>query len=138
MGITEQMNAIKKIEQEQTALIIDKTVGLERMTPPKLGWIKTLRMALSMSGAALARRMGLQRSAALYLEQAERDGNISLKKLEQVANAMDCELIYALVPKATAENSKPLINDILQKQAQKKHMKLLNVHQAKCRWNNKG
>ncbi len=120
MGITEQMNAIKKIEQEQNALIVDNVVKLERFIVPKLGWIKTLRTALSMSGASLARRLGLQRSSVAYLEQAESDGNITLKKLRQVANAMDCELIYAIVPKPTKDNPQPLIDDIIHKQARVK------------------
>jgi len=73
-----------------------------------------------MSGASLARRLGLQRSSVAYLEQAESDGNITLKKLKQVANAMDCEFIYAIVPKPTKDNPQPLIDDIIHKQARVK------------------
>ncbi|MCF6318704.1 MAG: mobile mystery protein A [Proteobacteria bacterium] len=112
------MNTFKKIEQEQNALIVDSAATLMRSTTPKLGWIKTLRMALSMSGASLARRMGIQRSSVASLEQAEYDGGITLRKLKQVADAMDCELIYYLVPKTTPSNSKPMIGDIMLKQAQ--------------------
>lgn len=120
MAITKQMNAFKKIEREQNALIVDEIATLERFCVPKLGWIKTLRMALSMSGASLARRMGLQRSSISSLEQAERDDGITLRKLKQVASAMDCEVIYAVVPKASVGNPKPLVDGIIYKQAQLK------------------
>jgi predicted DNA-binding mobile mystery protein A len=125
MGITEQMNTFKKIEQEQAALIVNKVAALKRFTPPKLGWIRTVRMALSMSGASLARRLGLQRSSLAYLQKAESDDSITLKKLKQVADAMNCELIYAIVPKATLNNPKPSMNDILQAQADKKALEIV-------------
>jgi predicted DNA-binding mobile mystery protein A len=112
------MDALKIIEQEQNALTVDSVATLMRSTTPKLGWIKTIRIALSMSGASLARRMGLQRSSVANLEKAEYDGGITLRKLQEVAGAMDCELIYYLVPKPTVDNPKPLINDIIRKQAQ--------------------
>lgn len=114
------MNNFKKIEQEQNTLIVDNVTKLTRFSVPKLGWIKTLRKAFSMSGATLARRMGLQRSSLAYLEQSERQGSITLKKLQDVASAMDCELIYALVPMATADNPSPTIDDIIHKQSEAK------------------
>ena len=120
------MNTLRKIEREQNAIIVDKLTTIKRFSVPKLGWIKTLRTALSMSGASLARRLGLHRSIVSYLERAEHEGSITLKKLQQVAQAMDCELIYALVPKATAGHSKPLVADILQKQAHLKASKIVN------------
>ena len=111
------MNTLKKIEIEQNALIVDNVARLKRFSMPKIGWIKTLRKALSMSGASLARRLGLHRSIAHYLEQAEHNGSITIKKLQEVAQAMDCELIYAMVPKSTVNKSNPLIDNIIHKQA---------------------
>jgi len=120
------MNDLKKIEKEQNAFIVDKLATIKRFSMPKLGWIKTLRTALSMNGASLARRLGLHRSIVSYLERAEQDGSITLKKLQQVAQAMECELIYALVPKSTMNNPRPLIRDVLQKQAHHKASKIVN------------
>ena len=114
------MSAFKKIEQEQNTLIVDNVAKLSRFKIPKLGWIKTLRKAFSMSGATLARRMGLQRSSLAYLEQSEKQGSITIKKLREVASAMDCELIYAIVPMATADNPNPTIEDIIHNQSESK------------------
>lgn len=33
------------------------------------------------------------------MEQSEREGSISLNTLRKMANSMDCELVYAIVPK---------------------------------------
>ena len=120
------MSALKKIEIEQNTLIANNVAKIKRFNVPKIGWIKTLRIALSMSGASLARRLGMHRSITSYLERAEHDGSITIKKLQEVAQAMDCELIYAIVPKSTVNNSNPLINDVINKQAQIKANKIVN------------
>lgn len=114
------MNPFRKIEIEQNASIVDEVSVSKRFSIPKTGWIKTVRTALSMSGAALARRLGSHRSLVSYLERAENDGSITIKKLKDAAEAMNCELIYAIIPKETVENSRPKIEDIIRKQAMEK------------------
>ena len=52
------MRLLKTIEQEQNAALLDKAVLLKRIEQPKQGWIKTVRIALSMSGAVLSQRLG--------------------------------------------------------------------------------
>lgn len=66
--------------------------------PPK-GWIKALREGLGMPASYLARVMGVEQSTIKRYEEAEASGVISLKTLQKVANALGCELKYALVPK---------------------------------------
>src|ERR1700690_4162888 len=74
----------------------------KRYTPPVRGWIKALREALGMSTAQLARRLGIRQPSLVALEQSEAKGTIELATLRRVAEALDCTLVYALVP------SKPL------------------------------
>ena len=66
---------------------------------PRTGWVKTLREALWMSAEQLANRLGLTRSRIMQLENAEIHDAVTLRTLREVANAMECELIYAIVPK---------------------------------------
>lgn len=66
---------------------------------PKAGWIKTLRMALGMSAEQLADRLGLTRGRIAQLEAAEPHEAVTLKTLNEAANALGCELVYAIVPK---------------------------------------
>ncbi len=47
----------------------------------------------------MARRLGKVPSLALYLEKSEADYRITLGSLRDAADALECELVYALVPK---------------------------------------
>lgn len=76
---------------------------LELPTPPR-GWIRALRDALGMSAADLGRRMGTTRQSIPQLERSEADGSIRLDTLRRAAEALDSELVYALVPKASLED----------------------------------
>ncbi len=52
-----------------------------------------------MPAAHLAKRLGLVPSTVLRLETSEADDTITLSSLRRVAEALDCELQYALVPR---------------------------------------
>lgn len=54
-----------------------------------------------MPAAHLAKRLGLVPSTVLRLETSETDDTITLSSLRRVAEALGCELQYALVPKQT-------------------------------------
>jgi predicted DNA-binding mobile mystery protein A len=72
---------------------------------PHSGWIKAIRAALGMSQRDLAARLGVSPAAAYKLEQNELHGRIALAKLAEVAAAMECTLVYALVPNSSLENT---------------------------------
>src|ERR1700691_623725 len=67
--------------------------------PPK-GWVRAIREALGLSSAELAARMKTNRSLIVQQEKAEADDRITLKSLRAFANALDCDLVYAFVPRA--------------------------------------
>jgi len=66
---------------------------------PPAGWIKAIREALGMPATHLARRLGVVPSTVARLESSEADDTISLVTLRRAAEALGCELHYALVPK---------------------------------------
>lgn len=66
--------------------------------PPRSGWIKAIRGALGMSSRQLADRVGVEQSNITRLEERETVGKVTLESLATVAKAMDCKLIYAVVP----------------------------------------
>lgn len=72
---------------------------------PKSGWIKAIREAIGMTTAQLAERMGIQQSGVTLLEQREVQQKVSLETLQRAARAMNCELVYALVPKESLEKT---------------------------------
>lgn len=71
-----------------------------QVSRPSKGWIRSIREALGVSSGELARRLGTSRQLPLQLEKGEAEDRITLKSLRAIANALDCELIYALVPRA--------------------------------------
>lgn len=58
-----------------------------------------------MSQAVLAQRLGVSSAAVNKLERAEGYGGITIGKLAEVAGALDCHLVYALVPNSTLEQT---------------------------------
>ena len=92
------MNSVKVIEQQQLRALLDRAAAEDWPERPRGGWIRAVRKALGMSGAALSRRLGGTRSMAANLERYERDSAISLNRLQKIAEAMGCRLVYAIVP----------------------------------------
>jgi len=72
---------------------------------PRAGWIRAVRGALGMSQAVLAERLGISAAAVNKLEHAEVGGGITTAKLAEVAAALDCTLVYALVPTTSLEQT---------------------------------
>ena len=67
-------------------------------SPPGGGWVRAIREALGMTQAQLAARLGISRQSLQGLERAEANRRITLDSLDRLAKAMDCRLVYALVP----------------------------------------
>jgi predicted DNA-binding mobile mystery protein A len=70
-----------------------------RTVTPKRGWICEIRQALGMTGVDLAKRLEVSPSAISVLERSEAMETIQLATLKRVASALECNLMYALVPK---------------------------------------
>ena len=66
--------------------------------PPK-GWIRAIREATGITLRELAARMKSSLSLAAKFEKSEAEYRITLDSLRQAADALGCELVYALVPK---------------------------------------
>lgn len=85
----------------------------EPLIAPPSGWIKAIREAMGMTTRQLAARMGAARSRVTAIEKAEVTGSTTIKTLREAAEAMNCTLVYAIVPTST-------LDDILRDQAAKK------------------
>ena len=68
------------------------------LRPPK-GWVKAVREALGMTASQLGRRIGVATPRVYEIEKSELSGSITLSSLERAANALDCQLVYAFVPR---------------------------------------
>jgi transcriptional regulator with XRE-family HTH domain len=70
---------------------------------PERGWIRAMRQSAGISAGELGRILGVSRQLPLQFEKAEADDSITLKSLRMVANALGCDLVYALAPRAGAK-----------------------------------
>lgn len=86
---------------------------IDKFAVPPKGWVRAIRDALGMSGAQLAARLGVKAPSVVALEQSETADTIRLETLRKAALALDCQLVYALVP------NKPL-TDMVAERAQAK------------------
>jgi len=70
---------------------------------PHRGWIRAIREALGMSTVELAKRMRVSQQSVVSLEQSEKRATIKIDTLARAAAAMDCDLVYAIVPRTSLE-----------------------------------
>jgi predicted DNA-binding mobile mystery protein A len=64
-----------------------------------VSWVRAVRQAVGMPAEEFARRMGVQEREVYRMERAEAKSRIELGSLRRAAEALDCELIYALTPR---------------------------------------
>ena len=91
------------LQLHQIDSVLTKLRGSPAPIRPSAGWVKAIRESLGMSGSALARKLGITPSSIAKLEKAEADEKITLASLRKLANALDCELQYSLVPRKSLE-----------------------------------
>lgn len=94
MRAAERISARRQLDKRLNVLR-----NMEEFSRPPRGWVRAIREALGMTTAQLARRMGVSQPRIATLEQAEARGAITLETLENAARALDCRLVYALVPR---------------------------------------
>lgn len=66
---------------------------------PHKGWIRAIRDALGMSREELGERLGVSQQAVAEFEASEVSGGIQLNTLQRVAEGLECEVFYVLVPR---------------------------------------
>lgn len=86
---------------------LDKTLDRWRAVAgpgPDRGWLRAVRQALGMTTRQLASAVGVSQAAVMDAERSEARGDITLTTLRRYAEALDCELVYALVPRQPLED----------------------------------
>jgi predicted DNA-binding mobile mystery protein A len=77
----------------------------DRFQVPPKGWIRAVREALGMTGRQFARRLQVSPQSVDALEKSEAHGAIKIETLRRAAEALDCTLVYALVPNTSLEEA---------------------------------
>jgi transcriptional regulator with XRE-family HTH domain len=90
----ERQMARKKLDKEMKYY---RWAGKEKK--PTLGLLRAVRLALGIPVAEMLRDLDVNPSVLFRLELSERRGTISLRTAGRVAQAMGCQLVYAVVPR---------------------------------------
>lgn len=91
----------KQIARRQLDATLAKFSEAKTVQPPAKGWIRAVREALGMSGKQLAKRLQVSQPRVFKLEQDEPAGAVTLRTMQQTAEALDCVFVYALVPRSS-------------------------------------
>ena len=88
---------------------------------PPGGWLRTIRQSLKLTLPELAKKLGITKSTLIGFELREANDSITLATLKRVAEAMDCKLVYAILPKTGT------LDDIVEKKAHDKATTLVRA-----------
>jgi predicted DNA-binding mobile mystery protein A len=89
----------KKLYLTQLDQKLSAFESAHQTTKPSIGWVRTIRHSLGMSLEQLGRKLGVSKQSVQNLEKREATGSITLSALNDVAKALDMELVYGFVPK---------------------------------------
>ncbi|MGO8765230.1 MAG: helix-turn-helix domain-containing protein [Limisphaerales bacterium] len=93
------MKAYNELRIKQVATSLEPVLNARGLKRPVKGWLAAMREISGVSLRSLASRLRISFQSVAALEKAEAEDRVTLKKLRQAANALDCELVYAIVPK---------------------------------------
>ena len=96
-------NSFRDLQRAQLDSALQLWRDAQLPARPAGGWVRAIREALGMSATALGKRLGMSHVGVAKLERSEAEDTISLTSLRKLANALDCELQYALVPRVSLE-----------------------------------
>jgi len=94
-------NQFRDLQLQQMDALLASWKATQLSARPRSGWVRAIRESLGMSAAAFARRLGMSHAGVRKLESAEASDAITLASLRKLAEALDCELQYALVPRTS-------------------------------------
>jgi len=67
---------------------------------PAKGWLSAMREVSGITLRELASRLRVSHQTIAALEKSEAADRVTLKRLRAAAEALDCQLVYAIVPRA--------------------------------------
>ena len=95
-----------KLVRKQLDAKLEHFRPLRETMPPRKGWIRAIRDALGMTGEQLAKRLGVSNKQRISrIECDEIEGNVTIKTMRRVAEALDCVFVYGFVPRSSLEQT---------------------------------
>ena len=89
----------QKLILQQVSRKLAPFSNLLNIDVPSEGWIKAIRTALNMSLSQIAKKLGVKPSTVKNFETREKIGTITIKSMREIAEAMDMQFVYAIIPR---------------------------------------
>jgi predicted DNA-binding mobile mystery protein A len=90
-----------RLIREQLEIKLQVFKPLANTRPPQKGWIRAIRDALGMTAKQLASKMGISQQAVARIEKDESDGAVTIKTMQRIAEALDCNFVYGFAPRVS-------------------------------------
>ena len=90
----------RELRRKQLDTLIEMFPHTDQVTRPQRGWLRAIREALGISQQEVATATQIRRESLIGFEKAEASDRITMRNLRRIADAMGCELVYAIVPKS--------------------------------------
>jgi predicted DNA-binding mobile mystery protein A len=94
MQTEKQKKVLERLDEALLPFRVARKTGTEAE-----GWLRAVRHAVGVPVDEVARRLGVCRREIYRLENAEKESRIALGTLRHAAEALGCELVYALAPR---------------------------------------
>lgn len=120
------MKLSSRVIRQKTAQLDDALGTAVVPQRPRSGWVAAIRESLGMNRTQLAKRMGIARPGINRLEADETRGAVTLARLQRVADALDCDLQYVLVPR------RPLVEIVARQALLRAEQKLGRVNESQA------
>ena len=96
------MGTMVKVLRERARVELERQLRPYRRArkdsrPPE-GWLRAMRLAAGISTGRIASAMDFTTKMVFQMERSEQRKTISLMRLETMARALECDLVYGLVP----------------------------------------
>jgi predicted DNA-binding mobile mystery protein A len=89
----------KRLRLRQLEKSLAPFIAVKDSSRPQKGWLRAIREATGITVREMAERLHKAPSLTISLEKSEAEYRITLGSLRDAADALGCQLVYALVPK---------------------------------------
>ena len=91
-----------KVLRERARLELERQMrpyrrARQNARPPE-GWLRAMRLAVGLPVERVAQTMGVTPKMVFQTERSEQKKRISMAQLERMARALECDVVYGLVP----------------------------------------
>ena len=143
-GINRRTGVLLRTDRHQeTREKLDETLLAFRVARiaagERTGWLREVRQVVGIPVKEVARRLGVCKWEVFRLEKSESESRIMLGTLRRAAEALDCDLVYALTPRrgtleelaaeqrAAREKERDAALEIVRKEEKEREAKVLKV-----------